>query len=603
MPENDKLKFSQLAEITRAQMAGSDYTVGYKANGDNKKWTLENQADFLLNDSDAGQELQKTFVADLSVVTSGEKTFTNIVQGSYTAQGTIDSTRTNRVAIYEMFHVYKGDIISFKSVSGGYIGQFNVGYFNVQTKEYITESSWLDSGDLVFDNEYYIRVAFRNVNNTSITPSNYDAITKLVSPVVNVNQLKNTVNIIPNDNLITDDLNNGYWMDLDGVTKASSSWGMTDYVPVIPNTTYNLYSFMRKNKECGNVYVVYFDVLKRFVSSESLQSATEFTTPSDCVYIVFSGAKAEMKYLYLTNSTTPPTVYKKHGQDTYFNVKSLYNRSSWGDTINWAKMGINLSGDISGQPIYPHGSKYSFLAAMYEGFDTILIDIIYTSDGHYVVSHDDNLYPYAKTANGTALSNPWNIREHTLAEVEALDMGYDYGSMYQGTKILTFEEALSFIKNIGMNLVVEMEYANGLDEFKSVCETIKKYGFRGNAGIFSYYPSELATVEDIIPEASLFLYVSGTETEIDNLITNAIALKTDKNKVIINHFAQLPSSLTQTQIQRIIDNDLYYSASTPSSEPTGFLQFMNTAPLTSYITHFGTLTTPAYKMLMDDALQ
>lgn len=62
MPENDKLKFSQLAEITRAQMAGSDYAVGYKANGDNKKWTFENQADFLLNDSDAGQEFQETFV-------------------------------------------------------------------------------------------------------------------------------------------------------------------------------------------------------------------------------------------------------------------------------------------------------------------------------------------------------------------------------------------------------------------------------------------------------------------------------------------------------------------------------------------------------------
>lgn len=62
MPENDKLKFSQLDEITRAQMAGSDYAVGYKANGDNKKWTFENQADFLLNDSDAGQEFQETFV-------------------------------------------------------------------------------------------------------------------------------------------------------------------------------------------------------------------------------------------------------------------------------------------------------------------------------------------------------------------------------------------------------------------------------------------------------------------------------------------------------------------------------------------------------------
>lgn len=58
----DTIKFSQLGEISRAQMAGSDYAVGYKANGDNKKWTFENQADFLLNDSEAGQEFQETFV-------------------------------------------------------------------------------------------------------------------------------------------------------------------------------------------------------------------------------------------------------------------------------------------------------------------------------------------------------------------------------------------------------------------------------------------------------------------------------------------------------------------------------------------------------------
>lgn len=58
----DTIKFSQLTEITRPQMSGTDYAVGYKANGDNKKWTFENQADFLLNDSEAGQEFQETFV-------------------------------------------------------------------------------------------------------------------------------------------------------------------------------------------------------------------------------------------------------------------------------------------------------------------------------------------------------------------------------------------------------------------------------------------------------------------------------------------------------------------------------------------------------------
>ena len=541
---------------------------------------------------------------DLSRTIEGDKEFnqSDIIQGTYTAAGAVDLTRTNRIMVYgKMIRVYSGEKVSF--VAGSNVDQMAIGYFNINNKAWISEDAWLDTGSYTFDNDYYIYIAFRNHNNANITPSDYDATLALSSPVVNVSELNKVRFDIDSENQLTKFLDTGYYMDLDGVIKVATTFGMSEYIQVKPNTAYNIYSFMRKNKSCGNVYVIYHDILKRFISSTTLQSATAFTTPSECNYIVISAAVTEGKYLYLTDSGVAPTVYKRYGQDTLFNVKSQYNRSRWGNTINWAKMGINLFGTVHEYPKYPHGSKYSFLAAIYEGFDAILIDLISTSDGYYVVSHDDDLYPYAKNSDGTALSNPWNIRQHTLAEVRALDMGYDYGDMYRGTKILTFEEALDFVKKLGATLVVEMVYSGGLDAFSEMVQTVAKYGYTDNVIFFSYYATELARVTNILPEAGLLLYVSGDESTVNGQIQSAINLKTDKNKVIINQFADTSTNvLTENQIQTMIDNNLYYSVSTPTSEPDGFLSFMENAPLTSYITMFGTLNIPAYKMLFDEAV-
>lgn len=549
----------------------------------------------------SGAAADAAAVGDLKLsfntISTGETDLDSLViQGAWTSTGGIQTNRPNRLVINKMFLVQKNDTLNFV---GGNVNQYDIGYFDANTKTYIREGGYLNTGKTVFDNQYYIMVSFRKSNNNDLTPSDYDAHLTLESDVVQKNKLKKIIQTIESDNMFSKFMNDGYYMDLDGVVKPATSFGMSDYIKVKPSTTYNLYSFMRKNKLCGNVYVIYHDVLKNFISSITLQSAKRFTTPADCEWIVVSCAPSEANYLYLTDSATAPTVYKRYGQDTPFNVKSKYARPTWGNTFNWAKMGINLFGTFNGYPIYPHGSAYSFLAAAYEGFDAILIDLIATSDGYYVVSHDDNLYPYAKNSDGTALSNPWNIRQHTLAEVLALDMGYDYGIMYRGTQILTFEEALKFVKYIGMNLVVEMVYARGIPAFQAVVETVRNYGFRENVLFFAYYASELATVKDIIPEAGLLFYVAGDTATINNQITQAIALKTDKNKVIINQSATNSNPLTQAQIEQIIANNLYYSVSTPDSEPTGFLNFMSTKPLTSYITHFGTLDIPAYKMLMD----
>lgn len=417
-------------------------------------------------------------------------------------------------------------------------------------------------------------------------------------------QKAETTSDIFSDNQIIHFYDAGYYMELDGsiVQSSSGEWCMSCFIPVLPQTTYNLSSFIRYDKTCGNIYLIYHTASKKFMSSVNLRNVDTFATPADCRYIVLSGSKYECKFLYMSDASYVPKVFKRYGQDTTFNMQSLYNRSHWGNTVNWAKMGVNYLGSYGRYPKYPHGSKYAFLSAIYEGFDAILIDIIATSDGHYVVSHNDDLYPLAKNPDGTDLSNPYKIREHTFAEVRSVDMGYGYGERYHGTQILTFEEALSFVKSLGVKLVVEKVYTTTPEDFREMVKTIAKYGFREDVIIFSYYASELATAASIIPEAGLLFYVSGTEAEIDAKITSAIALKNGKNEVIINQFATNQNTLTSAQIQTLIDNGLYYSVSTPSSEPDGLLEFMASYPLTSYVTHFGTTIIPANKIILDNAI-
>ena len=522
----------------------------------------------------------------------------DFVIGSYTSwtpnRKVIYNFSRSRIRTASPFKLEQGRKIHCNIPSGYNIA---VGVFK-EDLTYIKEIGWTSTYlEYTAESTCVVLPIIRKTDDSTIVASEAFAIT--IDPLLVV------PNNINSDNLLRGLIVNGKYMDLDGIIKnvpAGSTWCYSEFSDIEPNTVYNLWSFICKDKKCYNIYINYFDINKIWINSLQLQSKNTFTTPTNCYFIVISGSYEEANYLYLTKGT--PMFYKRYGQDTLFNTLSKYNRSVFGNTVNWAKMGVNFLGKFGKYPIYPHGSKWSFISAVYEGFDAILIDVIMTSDGKMVISHENNLYPYAKTADGASLTNPWNITEHTLAEVESLDMGYDYGPMYRGTKILTLDEALSILKILGVTVVVEPEIKfKAITDYENMVKVVAKYGFKKNVIFFSYYKSELATVADIIPEAQLLIYAGDTESYATNRITDAISLKTDKNKVIVNAFANKSTNvLTEEQIQRMVDNDIYYSVSTPSSEPTGFLSFMKNAPMTSYITHFGTLFIPAYKMLWDNII-
>lgn len=524
----------------------------------------------------------------------------------YDPDGKTKVENTSRIRNATILPIAQIDSISFNT-------DFSVWLFYLNNNQTLITSSgeWLSSPlrpENFPTNTHYINLAFRKTATpqtdiTSDIPTLQNSI-QIVSSSDKMFTLGQTVNLLKKQhetyNIIPGWIYDGKTMQQDGSITDSTTWCRSKLIPVEPNTEYKIVSFARKNKQIANSYFNFYDAYGNRIRSTQRYDTNTVTTPPNIYYCVISCNTEESKYVTLSKEY--PMWFSRFGQDSTFNVQSRYNNNYDGYSWNWAKNGINQLATIPVSPIYPHGSKWSYISALYEGFDSILIDLIKTSDGHYVTSHEDNISSLAKRADGTALTN-YKISEHTLAEVKALDFGYDYGPMYKGTHIQSLEEALELVKYLRLNVVIEPVSSISREDYGTLANIAKEYGFYKNIIFFGYSANKLSIIKDVLPEAGVMLYVSGNASYVDALITDAITLKAEKNTVICNAFADTSlNTLTETQIRRMMSNNLRYSVSTPPTEPDGFIDFMSNAPMALYATYFGTQVIPAYKMLTDSAI-
>ncbi len=75
----------------------------------------------------------------------------------------------------------------------------------------------------------------------------------------------------------------------------------------------------------------------------------------------------------------------------------------------------------------PENTFAAYDKALAMGVDHVELDVHYTSDGHIVVIHDDQV---DRTTNG---SGP--VSDHTLAQLRALDAGSWFALQYAGERI------------------------------------------------------------------------------------------------------------------------------------------------------------------------
>jgi glycerophosphoryl diester phosphodiesterase len=82
---------------------------------------------------------------------------------------------------------------------------------------------------------------------------------------------------------------------------------------------------------------------------------------------------------------------------------------------------------------HPENTLPAFQAAIDAGADYFELDVRTTSDGKFVIMHDNTL---DRTTNGTG-----EVRQHTFDEIRALDAGIKFSQAFAGTKVPTLDEA------------------------------------------------------------------------------------------------------------------------------------------------------------------
>jgi glycerophosphoryl diester phosphodiesterase len=100
---------------------------------------------------------------------------------------------------------------------------------------------------------------------------------------------------------------------------------------------------------------------------------------------------------------------------------------------------------------HPENTMAAFQAAIDAGADFFELDVRTTSDGKFVIMHDETL---DRTTNGTG-----EVHKHTFDEIRALDAGAKFSPAFTGTKVPTLDEALTLAHG-KINVYVDTKYAD-----------------------------------------------------------------------------------------------------------------------------------------------
>jgi len=142
---------------------------------------------------------------------------------------------------------------------------------------------------------------------------------------------------------------------------------------------------------------------------------------------------------------------------------------------------------------HPENTMPAFQAAIDAGADYFELDVRTTSDGKFVIMHDNAL---DRTTNGTG-----EVYKHTFDEIRALDAGAKFSPAFAGTKVPTLDEALDLAKG-KINVYVDTKYADP----QQLIDTIVRHDMQDHVVIygnpfFLYEVHKIRPSLRVMPEA------------------------------------------------------------------------------------------------------
>lgn len=169
---------------------------------------------------------------------------------------------------------------------------------------------------------------------------------------------------------------------------------------------------------------------------------------------------------------------------------------------------ITLTAHRGLSAIEPENTLPAFKAACEAKYNYVEFDIEPTSDGKWIVLHDDDL---RRTTNGHG-----KITERTLAEVSALkiDNGANIEN-YTDLRVPTFEETMALLDRYYPNTKPMIEIKSiGKNNLDSLIEFFKDYAARGRSTIVISFDKDIIdTLYKECPEQTYWLLTSELSDE------------------------------------------------------------------------------------------
>ncbi|HFI0645865.1 TPA: glycerophosphodiester phosphodiesterase [Streptococcus suis] len=198
--------------------------------------------------------------------------------------------------------------------------------------------------------------------------------------------------------------------------------------------------------------------------------------------------------------------------------------------------------------VAPEETAVAYQKAIEDGFTHLEGDIRFTLDGVPVMHHDESINNIARNADGTRLSTPMMISEHTYDELNQYDYGLYKGEEYRGTKLLTFEEFMDLSQSLSVEMVhVELKTMTSLEQKQVLFDIVKRYEMTDKVGWGTFKWEDFSDFDVIAPTAQLEV-LAGSYT--NNLLEKLYALSNGQRKVV----ASISSGISKGDVKTIIDS-------------------------------------------------
>ncbi|RMH00691.1 MAG: glycerophosphodiester phosphodiesterase [Chloroflexi bacterium] len=165
----------------------------------------------------------------------------------------------------------------------------------------------------------------------------------------------------------------------------------------------------------------------------------------------------------------------------------------------FADEGFMVIAHQGGDGLRPGDTMAAFDHAVALGVDVLEMDIHATADGAIVLMHDATV---DRTTNGSGA-----IKEMTLAELKALDAGYNWspdgGQTFpyrgQGITVPTLEEVFTAYPFMRMNIEIKQKEPSIVQPF---CQLIHQYGMEERVLVASFHPETMTEFREVCSDVA-----------------------------------------------------------------------------------------------------